>query len=96
MEDGKLLTTLRAHKSEIVCLSFDPLSFYLATGSMDKTAVLWNLETQQMLMKIDEHKGEIISISFNTDGDKILSGSFDKTAKVKFIIIRYGTTILEN
>ena len=52
---------------------------------MDKTAILWNLETEQLLMKIDGHAGEVISISFNTDGDKILSGSFDFTAKVKLI-----------
>ena len=49
---------------------------------MDKTAILWNLETEQLLMKIDGHQGEVISISFNTDGDKILTGSFDYTSKV--------------
>jgi dynein assembly factor with WDR repeat domains 1 len=49
---------------------------------MDKTAVLWNLETGQQLLKITEHTGEVISISFNSDGDKILTGSFDFTAKV--------------
>lgn len=49
---------------------------------MDKTAIVWNLETEQQLMNIDSHNGEVISISFNSDGDKILTGSFDYTAKV--------------
>jgi WD40 repeat protein len=49
---------------------------------MDKSAILWNLETEQQLMNVDGHNGEVISISFNTDGDKILTGSFDYTAKV--------------
>jgi dynein assembly factor with WDR repeat domains 1 len=64
---------------------------------MDKTAILWNLETEQHLIKIDGHEGEIISISFNTDGDKILSGSFDYTAKVffPFFKIRFGIIIQE-
>ncbi len=58
---------------------------------MDKTAILWNLETEQLLMKIDGHQGEVISISFNTDGDKILTGSFDYTSKViNNIIFRFG------
>lgn len=96
-----MISTFRGHKAEIVCLSFDPLSFYLVTGSMDKTAILWNLETEQSLMKIDGHQGEVISISFNTDGDKILTGSFDFTSKVICILIskiffkfRYGIIIL--
>jgi len=49
---------------------------------MDKTAIVWNLETEQQLMNIDSHQGEVISIGFNSDGDKILTGSFDYTAKV--------------
>jgi len=49
---------------------------------MDKTAIVWNLETEQQMMNFDCHTGEVISISFNSDGDKILTGSFDYTAKV--------------
>jgi dynein assembly factor with WDR repeat domains 1 len=61
---------------------------------MDKTAILWNLETEQLLMQIDGHQGEVISISFNTDGDKILTGSFDYTAKVNLnFYFRCGITI---
>ena len=54
----------------------------MVTGSMDKTAILWNLETEQKLFDITSHEAEVISISFNSDGDKILTGSFDHTAKV--------------
>jgi dynein assembly factor with WDR repeat domains 1 len=77
-----MISTYRGHTAEIVCLAFDPMSFFLVTGSMDKSAILWNLETEQSMMTIDGHEGEVISISFNTDGDKILTGSFDYTAKV--------------
>jgi dynein assembly factor with WDR repeat domains 1 len=82
VDQGKLLTTFRGHKAELVCVTFDPTSTYLVTGSMDRTAIVWNLETEQQLMNIDSHTGEVISISFNSDGDKLLTGSFDYTAKV--------------
>ena len=49
---------------------------------MDKTAILWNIETENEILKINKHKGEVISVSFNSDGDKILTGSFDYTAKI--------------
>jgi hypothetical protein len=29
------------------------MSFFLVTGSMDKTAILWNLETEQQVINID-------------------------------------------
>ena len=58
------------------------MSIQMVTGSMDKTAILWNLETSQQMINIDGHTGEVISISFNSDGDKILTGSFDFTTKV--------------
>jgi WD40 repeat protein len=48
-----MLGTFKGHKAEIVSLSFDPSSMYLITGSMDKYAYLWNLETFQPLVKID-------------------------------------------
>jgi dynein assembly factor with WDR repeat domains 1 len=36
--------TLKGHKMEIVCLAFDPHSLLVATGSMDHTAKLWDVE----------------------------------------------------
>lgn len=48
-----MLTTLKGHTAEIVCLSFDPTSYYIATGSMDNTAIFWSLETNQQIFKID-------------------------------------------
>ena len=48
-----MLYTFRGHIAEIVCLSFDPMSTHLVTGSMDKTSILWNVETGQAVMQID-------------------------------------------
>lgn len=42
---GECLQTLKGHKMEIVCLSFDPHGMIVATGSMDHTAKLWDVET---------------------------------------------------
>jgi hypothetical protein len=32
------------------------MSYLMATGSMDRTAILWNLETEQQLMNISVTK----------------------------------------
>ncbi len=67
---------------EIVCLSFDPHGMLVATGSMDNTAKLWDVETGQEIFTLAGHKAEIVSLHFNTDGDKLLTSSFDNTAKI--------------
>jgi dynein assembly factor with WDR repeat domains 1 len=74
--------TLKGHKMEIVCLAFDPHSLLVATGSMDHTAKLWDVEQGKELFSLDGHKAEIVSLNFNTDGDKLMTSSFDNTAKI--------------
>lgn len=79
---GQRYHTLKGHKMEIVCLSFDPHGMLVATGSMDHTAKLWDVETGQEIFNLAGHKAEIVSLHFNTDGDKLLTASFDNTAKI--------------
>lgn len=67
---------------EIVCLGFDPHGILVATGSMDHTAKLWDVETGQEIFNLSGHRAEIVSLCFNTDGDKLLTASFDNTAKI--------------
>ncbi|NXW70565.1 DAW1 factor, partial [Hirundo rustica] len=65
-----------------VCLSFNPQSTLLATGSMDTTAKLWDIEKGEEVATLNGHSAEIIALSFNTTGDRIITGSFDHTVAV--------------
>ena len=67
---------------EIVCVAFDPQGELVATGSMDHTAKVWDMEKGIEIYTLKGHHAEIVSLSYNTDGDKILTASFDHTAKV--------------
>lgn len=77
-------------------MAFDPHKGLCATGSMDQTAKLWDLETGKEHSTLRGHEGEIVSLNFNADGDKILTGSFDGTAIVRNQIFRYGTPSQES
>ncbi|NXL73042.1 DAW1 factor, partial [Leptocoma aspasia] len=79
---GKCYHTFRGHSAEIVCLSFNPQSTLLATGSMDTTAKLWDLEKGEEVATLNGHSAEVIALSFNTTGDRIITGSFDHTVAV--------------
>ena len=51
---GQRYHTLKGHKMEIVCLSFDPHGMLVATGSMDNTAKLWDVETGQEIFNLQD------------------------------------------
>jgi len=54
----------------------------LATGSMDQTAKIWDLETGKEVATLKGHTGEIVSLNFSAEGDRIITGSFDFTARI--------------
>jgi dynein assembly factor with WDR repeat domains 1 len=54
----------------------------VATGSMDNTARLWDVETGECLHTLLGHTAEIVSLNFDTQGDRIITGSFDHTVKI--------------
>jgi hypothetical protein len=53
--------TFRGHSTEIVCLSFNPQGTVVATGSMDNTARLWDVETGECLHTLLGHTAEVTS-----------------------------------
>jgi WD40 repeat protein len=41
--DGSEVATLRGHQDTVTCLSFAPTGAWLASGSLDRTALVWDL-----------------------------------------------------
>lgn len=54
----------------------------IATGSMDNSSRLWDVETGDCLHTLLGHSAEIVSLDFDTHGQRIITGSFDNTVKV--------------
>ena len=54
----------------------------LATGSLDNTVKIWDVESGKEYLSLEKHSGEVVSVEFSSDGDKVVSSSFDGTAIV--------------
>lgn len=72
----------KGHKGDLWGVDFSPDGKYLATGSNDKTARLWDLASGQTIRVFSGHTGELGEVVFSPDGKYLLSGSADKTARL--------------
>lgn len=55
---------------------------YIATASDDKSARLWDVETNAPLIDFQGHSNFVFSIKFNPQSNLLATGSFDETVKL--------------
>ncbi|KDN47551.1 WD40 repeat-like protein [Tilletiaria anomala UBC 951] len=77
--------TLQGHTDGIMCLQFSealthPAFPILITGSYDRTARVWNLETGKELRVLKGHTRGVRCLQF--DEAKLITGSMDRTLKI--------------
>ncbi|MGD9679217.1 MAG: caspase family protein [Vulcanibacillus sp.] len=70
----------QGHTEYINSIDYSPDGKYILTGSGDKTAILWEIETGKQIRTFSGHKSCINSAKFSPNSEYILTGSRDKTA----------------
>ncbi|KAJ8675733.1 hypothetical protein QAD02_011519 [Eretmocerus hayati] len=80
----KTVATLSAHAEKVVCLAWSPhISGYLVSGSYDKTAQVWKIETQEVIATYISHLGPIQCCMWSPfSQDLIMTGSVDFTLRI--------------
>jgi WD40 repeat protein len=63
-------------------VSFSHDGKILATGSLDKTVKLWNVETGKEIRTLLGHQYSVESVSFSHDDKILATGSDDNTIKL--------------
>ncbi len=80
LQKPHFFTFLHGHKDPVSSVAFSPDGKTLASGSWDKTIILWDVEKRQRIgQPLEGHKNDVRSVAFSPDGKTLASGSWDKT-----------------
>jgi len=78
--EGEELLKLIGHKGYVQSIKYSPNGKFMVSGSMDKTAKLWNANDGKEIMSLEGHTEGILSVAYSLNGKYIASGSLDHTA----------------
>jgi WD40 repeat protein len=78
--EPRLATYLRGHTDSVSSVAFSPDGKTLASGSADKTIILWDMATRlQIGQPLTGHTDFVSSVAFSPDGKTLASGSSDNS-----------------
>ena len=75
------LSVQTGHSGQVLSIAFTSDKL-MASGSVDKTIVLWNQATGNQLRALKGHAGTVNSVAFSPDDKQLASGSADNTIKI--------------
>jgi WD40 repeat protein len=81
----KLLSTLSGHTGNVLSLAFSPDGNMLASGSVDTTIRLWNVQNPgaaQPGAVLQGHTKQVAIVGFAADGKSLISGGYDYTIRI--------------
>ncbi|KAI0919292.1 hypothetical protein AcV5_002248 [Taiwanofungus camphoratus] len=79
----------------ICALAYSPNGLYIATGSEDKTIIIWEVNTSQRLRECTHHDDTIGSVAFSPDSTELVSGSRDGLVIIWTVATGQPRAILE-
>jgi chromatin assembly factor 1 subunit B len=91
--------TLRGHMEDIYDLSFSSDSLFLISGSVDNTAIVWDVEKGKSTAILRDHKGFVQGVSYDPLNEYIATLSTDRffrlfDVKTKKIVQRLNKSML--
>ena len=83
LAEDRPIVTLRGHSDNIRSVAFSPNSRCIATGGLDRIALLWNAETGERIGTLQGHTGHVTAIAFHPAAENVIAtGGDDGTIRL--------------
>ena len=79
---GSCVATLEGHSDLVFSVAYSPDGKYIASGSADKSVIVWDTESRSCVATLKGHSNVVSSVAYSPDGKYIASGSADNSVKV--------------
>ena len=73
---------LEGHDLGVLAVALSPDGRRALTGSDDKTARLWDLDSGTEIQRLEGHDLGVLAVALSPDGRRALTGSYDSTARL--------------
>ena len=80
--EAREVRTFRGHHDPVWAVAYHPNGQVIASGSVDHTIRLWEVETGRMLKILRGHTDAVRCLAFSPDGELLASGSTDRTIRL--------------
>ena len=76
------VTTLRGHRGAVTTVSFHPNASIIASSSVDKSIIIWDIASTRLLKRFDDQGDFVSAVAFSPDGRHVASVNKTTTLKV--------------
>jgi WD40 repeat protein len=77
-----LFKKLSGHDDDVKGISFSPDGSRVATGSKDKSVIIWDAVTGDKIKALNGHSNDVNTVAYSPDGKYLVSGSDDNTIMI--------------
>ncbi|KAK5927498.1 hypothetical protein CgunFtcFv8_012649 [Champsocephalus gunnari] len=82
LEDPTLERHFKGHTDAVTCTDFNPNRKQLASGSVDKSLMIWNLAPKARAFRYVGHQDLITGVQFSPSGHLVATSSKDRTVRL--------------
>ncbi|MCL4180769.1 MAG: WD40 repeat domain-containing protein [Verrucomicrobia bacterium] len=73
---------LTGHSKPVVSVAYSPSGRWIATGSKDATARIWDAQSGHSVRTLTGHGHWVLAVTFSPDAKRLLTASADHTARI--------------